>query len=321
MTGGQRYWNEDTQRWEDGTTAPATPPPPPRPEFLPPAPDVGPGGVPDPDAPTGVLPPLPAENWSLPEPPRPAARPFAGRRLVWGVLGGAAAAGVAVALILTSVLGDDGTDGRPGDRAGGAAGTQAPPPADEEAPGPTDVGTSGVEPSSDPSSSPSGGTPELPEGYELHEDPEGFTIARPTGWERESVTSQHGMDVVNYRAPDGFRRLQVYEIAEPSPEESFEVFLSDGTPKAEGFEKVALLPVETGETSGMRLEYRAHSLRGEPEVGSWHIQDVRFRAPGDGKVYAIAAYGAATDGIDPELDLVLTALAHFCPPSTTCSPE
>ncbi|WP_231155998.1 hypothetical protein [Streptomyces sp. CNZ748] len=323
MTGGQRYWNEDTQRWEDvvGVTAPATPPPPPRPEFLPPAPDAGPRGVPDPDAPTGVLPAPPAEGWSVPGPPRPAARPLAGRRLVWGVLGGAAAAGVAVALVLTSVLGDDGADGRADDRAGGAVDTQAPPAADEEAPGPTDVGTNGAELPSDTPSSPSGETPELPEGYELHEDPEGFTIARPTGWERESVASQHGMDVVNYRAPDGFRRLQVYEIAEPSPQESFEVFLSDGTPKAEGFEKVALLPVETGETSGMRLEYRADSLRGEPEVGSWHIQDVRFRAPGDGKVYAIAAYGAPTDGIDPELDLALTALAHFCPPSTTCAPE
>ncbi|MPY63973.1 hypothetical protein FNH08_44480, partial [Streptomyces spongiae] len=37
MSGGQRYWNEETQRWEDGTqeTAHATPPPPGRPDHEP----------------------------------------------------------------------------------------------------------------------------------------------------------------------------------------------------------------------------------------------------------------------------------------------
>ncbi|MEU5647854.1 hypothetical protein ABZ767_00775 [Streptomyces pseudogriseolus] len=313
MTGGQRYWNEDTQRWEDGdgaTTAPVTPPPPPPPSFEPTVPAPAPGGVSDPDAP-------PAGGWSTPEPPVPGARPYAGRRrLVWGVLGGAAAAGVAVALVLTLVVRDDdggGTD----DRAGGTTTTQASPstPGEPE-PVPTEDSSDLVEPSSEssgPEPSP------LPEGYELHRDAEGFTIARPTGWERESVPSQHGFDVVNYRSPDGFRRLQVYEIAESSPEESFELFLADGTPKADGFQQVELVRLDAEGVDGMRLAYVADSLRGEPEVGSWHVQDIRFRSPADGKVYAVAAYGAPTDGIDPELDLALTAVTHFCPPSATCA--
>ncbi|GGT31543.1 hypothetical protein ABT368_02570 [Streptomyces althioticus] len=315
MTGGQRYWNEDAQRWEDaggagsgsgaGSGASVTPPPPPPPSFQPVVPTSAPGGVTDPDAPAGG-------GWSVPEPPKPGASGAGRRRMVWGVLGGAAAVGVAVALVLSLVVGDDGGGGGADDRAGGP-GTSAPQessptPEGESEAVPTKTSTTGS-PSADPSA--------LPEGYELHQDAEGFTIARPTGWERETVPSQHGFDVVNYRSPDGFRRLQVYEIAESSPEESFELYLSEDTPKPDGFQQVEMVPLDAG-VEGVRLEYLADSLRGEPEVGSWHVQDVRFRSPEDGKVYAVAAYGAPTDGVDPELELVLVAVEHFCPPSATC---
>ncbi|MGW5900518.1 hypothetical protein ACWFQ6_01945 [Streptomyces althioticus] len=312
MTGGQRYWNEDAQRWEDaggagaGAGAPVTPPPPPPPSFQPVVPTSSPGGVTDPDAPAGG-------GWSVPEPPKPGASDAGRRRMVWGVLGGAAAVGVAVALVLSLVVRDDGGGGGADDRAGGT-GTSAP----QKSPPPTPEGESEAVPTeTSTTGSPSADPSALPEGYELHQDAEGFTIARPTGWERETVPSQHGFDVVNYRSPDGFRRLQVYEIAESSPEESFELYLSEDTPKPDGFQRVEMVPLDAG-VEGVRLEYLADSLRGEPEVGSWHVQDVRFRSPEDGKVYAVAAYGAPTDGVDPELELVLLAVQHFCPPSATC---
>ncbi|GAA3498826.1 hypothetical protein GCM10019016_059290 [Streptomyces prasinosporus] len=329
MSGGRRYWNEDAQRWEDGGdgAAPVTPPPPPRPEFLPSAPDAradaaaggAPGGAPVPGAGHGAWssPELPHGGIRPPAEPAPSAGRGPGRRLLWGVLGGAAAAGAAVALVLTPAVGGDGEEGGPGSRDDKAA-TTGPSPTGDAAPGPTAPGTDGAGPTGGPSGSPSGEAPGLPADYELHTDAEGFTIARPVGWTREAVASQHGMDVVNYRSADGYRRLQVYEVAESSPQESFDLFLSDRTPKADGFEKVALEPVDEGGVTGLRLEYRAASLRGEPDLGSWHVQDVRFRAPDDGKVYAIAAYGAPTDGVDPELHLALTAVAHFCPPDTTC---
>jgi hypothetical protein len=237
---------------------------------------------------------------------------------VWGVLGGAAAAGVAAALVLTLLVGGDGEGGGPGgpgdDKAASVGASRT---------GDTASGTAGAEPTDggpgdDASASPSDPASGLPADYELHTDAEGFTIARPRGWTREAAASQHGMDVVNYRSADGYRRLQVYEVAESSPEASFDLFLSKKTPKAAGFEKVALEPLDEGDVTGMRLEYRADSFRGEPDVGGWHVQDVRFRSPGDGKLYAIAAYGPPTDGIDPELGLVLTALTHFCPPATSC---
>ncbi|MEV5884020.1 hypothetical protein AB0L74_15050 [Streptomyces sp. NPDC052020] len=329
MSGGQRYWNEETQRWEDGTAGalPAGPPPPPRPDFSPSAPQdpdghpaPGPGG---PDGPSGT--------WSLPEPPHtapwpptestaPAPAPAAGsrgpsRRVVWSVLGGAAVAGVATALVLTLVMGGDG-DGEGGTH-GGPSPVSASPSLTAE---PSAPAADSPGPSPDETATPSGPSSAPPAGYELHTDPEGFTLARPVGWIREAVASQHGIDVVTYRSSDGERRLQIFEVAEPSPDDSFELFLSEDTPKAEGFERLSLENLDDGDFTGTRLEYLAASLKGGPDIGTWHVVDLRFQAA-DGKVYAIAAYGPDADGRDDERELVHTALGHFCPPYTECGTD
>ncbi|MFF0538987.1 hypothetical protein ACWDF1_13305 [Streptomyces coelicoflavus] len=361
MSGGQqRYWNEATQRWEDTAAgaAAATPPPPPRPVSAPgtppgvdpgrpedvsaPVPPPAHGGwsVPeepapgvDPGRPEGVpapVPPPPHDGWSVPEEPQtgswpppvpPQAPRGPSRRLVWSVLGGAAVAGAAVALVLTLVLpGDDGTDDR-GAPAGASPTASDPTASDPTAP-PSASDTSTLrtgEPGTptDVSGSPSGTATALPGGYEPYTDPEGFTVARPAGWVRDAVPSQYGIDVVNYRSSDGELRLQVYQVEEASPEASFELFLSDDTPKADGFRKLSLQNLDDGDFTGSRLEYVADSIKGEPDVGTWHVVDERFVAA-DGEVYAIAAYGADADGRDDERELLRTALGHFCPPDTTC---
>ncbi|XKK63442.1 hypothetical protein HFP71_13955 [Streptomyces sp. ARC32] len=291
-----------------------------------PAPGVDPGrpeGIPAP------VPPPPHGGWSVPEEPHtgswppqvpPQAPRGPSRRLVWSVLGGAAAAGAAVALVLTLVFpGDDGTDDR--GAPAGPSPTASAPTADPTSP-PSASGTSTLrtgEPGTptDASGSPSGTATALPGGYEPYTDPEGFTVARPAGWVRDAVPSQYGIDVVNYRSSDGELRLQVYQVEEASPEASFELFLSDDTPKAEGFRKLSLQTLDDGDFTGSRLEYVADSIKGEPDVGTWHVVDERFVAA-DGEVYAIAAYGADADGRDDERELLLTALGHFCPPDTTC---
>ncbi|WP_272587196.1 hypothetical protein [Streptomyces sp. M92] len=350
MNGGQqRYWNETTQRWEDtaGGTAPVTPPPPPRPAATPPPPR--PAAAPEAPAgehaghPAGASAPVPPPThgaWSAPEPPRtgawsasepprtgawpqpghppvppPARTGRPSRRLVWSVLGGAGAAGAVAALVLTLVVpGDDGTDDR-GGHAAGPAGTSAS--AGHSTPEPSALRTDEPEASAEAPATPSATAPGLPADYELHADPEGFTVARPVGWVRETVPSKYGIDVVNYRSSDGERRLQVYQVEEASPEASFELFLSDGTPKAEGFRKISLETLDDGDFTGSRLEYLVDSVRGEPDVGTWHVVDERFVAA-DGEVYAIAAYGADADGREDERELLRTALGHFCPPHTAC---
>ncbi|MDQ0992596.1 hypothetical protein [Streptomyces sp. V3I7] len=308
MSGGQRYWNEDTQRWEDGTgatgaAAAPTQPPPARPDF---APEVAPDAPPETAAPSGAWP----GTGAWPPVEQPAAPTSAGgftparglnRRLVWSVLVGAAAAGVAVSLVLTLVVGkghdapDDrkGTAGRSGSPTPTAS-TQEPVTSSPPAPGPT-----------------------LPAGYESYDDKEGFRIAMPTGWKRGTTDSVYGMPVINYRSPNRDHRLQIYQVSEESPDASFELYLSGETPKPKGFEKLGLLNMDQGEFVGSRLEYLADSLRGEPDLGTWHVYDERF-VGADGKIYAIAAYGADSDGRDDELELVTTALDWFCPPHTSC---
>src|SRR3954471_6098169 len=395
MSGGVRYWNEETQRWEDGdgsgtATGPVTPPPPARPGAVPTwppgvsgaaygephgappadgtatptagpvapvwppaagsagaeaAPDktvgaaAGPGStepsvevVPVPPPPPPPSPPVgwpgtgggstwhgpgtagapgaPDGGWSSVErlgggsapsaewsgtswstaaqtSPQTAAQtavtvPPTGtnRRLVWSVLAGVAAVGVAVTLVLTLVGGGDEDD-----KAGGASPTptggvsQQSDPYESPTPTPTED-----------TASPPASAPDLPAGYELYEDEEGFRIARPASWARTTVTSKYGIDVVNYRSADGARRLQVYQVAGEAPAASFQRYLSADTPKPDGFEKVDLQPVEEAGFTGERLEYRADSLSGEPDVGPWHVYDERFVAQ-DGFIYAIAAYG------------------------------
>ncbi|WP_329014026.1 hypothetical protein [Streptomyces sp. NBC_01601] len=401
MSGGERYWNEDTQRWEEGAgaggTAGATPPP--RPDHAPPTrPAWPPAGEPrepaaserppadpaptppasdwpraadspespaaerssadrssappalawppagespappapawppaddSPAPPTPVWPPAgqsptaawpPADHPAPPTTPWPVTDPASttadwppadpseppakgpSRRVLWSVIVGAAAAGVAVSLVLALVVGKDDSD----DRGPVARRTPSAP------------ARSAQETSADPTPSPSPSAP--PAGYAVRDDSEGFRTAVPDGWTRASVPSEHGISVVNFRSPDRERRLQVYEVSEASPDASFELYLSPETAKPRGFEQLSLRNLDEGDFTGSRLEYLADTIRDEPEVGTWHVYDERFVAS-DGKIYALAAYGADADGRDDELELLTTALAWFCPPGMNCDDD
>ncbi|MEU3252778.1 hypothetical protein [Streptomyces sp. NPDC006997] len=260
----------------------------------------------------------PGGGWSSPElPQRGGGGLGLSRRTLWTVLGGAAVAGAAVALVLTLVVGDGngGADADGKGKASGAAGatSESTAPVSEPPPGgdasPADGEASPPEESPSPSA-----TVDVPAGYELYDDAEGFTIARPVGWTREAVDSQYGMDIVNYRSADGELRLQVFQVAESSPEASFELFLSDDTPKADGFEELSL---ERVSEAGSRLEYLADAIKGEPDAGPWHVVDERFVAA-DGNLYAVAAYGPDADGREDEREMLRTALGYFCPPHYAC---
>ena len=254
--------------------------------------------------------PWPGASWPpVGQPAAPAPARGMSRRLVWSVLIGAAAVGVAVSLVLTLVVPSEDDKDEP---SVAASGSQSSPPAEvsqQSDPYPT---------ATEETAPPSASAPELPAGYESYEDQEGFRIARPKGWTRGTVPSQYGISVVNYRSADGERRLQVYQVSEESPDASFDLYLSDQTAKPAGFDELSLQNLDDGEFTGSRLEYLADRIKGEPDVGTWHVYDERFVAA-DGNIYAVAAYGRDSDGRDDELELLTTALDHFCPPYA-CDP-
>ncbi|MEV2255789.1 hypothetical protein AB0I94_35430 [Streptomyces sp. NPDC050147] len=159
------------------------------------------------------------------------------------------------------------------------------------------------------------GVPPAP--YEEVFDEEGYRLAVPRGWVRDLVEPAEGFNVVNYRSPEGDRRIQVYRVGESSPYASLRTWL-DETPMPGGFDQLA--PLERRDDEGRpaaRLTYLADTFKGEPDIGTWHVIDHRFEAV-DGELYALAVYGSEADGRDDEEEFMATALAWFCPPDEIC---
>ncbi|MFJ2262872.1 hypothetical protein ACIOKD_31965 [Streptomyces sp. NPDC087844] len=178
----------------------------------------------------------------------------------------------------------------------------------ETSDGPVDGSEDGAPPAQ-PSAS-------LPAGYEPWQDAEGFRVALPTGWERDARSSQYGIDVIDYRSPDGTRRLQVFQLMETSPYESLQVAQVEAQ-KLDGYEALSLAEVTGGEEQAAEHEYRTDEIAGEQGGGTRHVIDHRFEAA-DGERYALVAYGSDADGPDDERELVDNALRWFCPPGTQC---
>jgi len=171
---------------------------------------------------------------------------------------------------------------------------------------------------SDDTSSVGSASAALPDDYESLQDAEGFRVALPQGWQRDSRTSQYGIDVVDYRSPDGTRRLQVFQLMETSPYASVEEAQTEAE-KLDGYELISLgeIPGDAGQAA--EHEYRADEIAGEKGgSGTRHVIDHRFEAS-DGERYALVAYGDDADGASDERKLVDTAVLWFCPPGLECA--
>ncbi|MEW2398666.1 hypothetical protein [Streptomyces sp. NPDC046862] len=216
--------------------------------------------------------------------------------------------------MLTQMGGDGDDDGRDNKAAESVAPTDPTDPTDTS----TSTSESPTGEATEESSSPSLTAAGLPSGYDSFDDPEGFRAAVPDGWDRDSVPSKYGMDVVNFRSPDREQRIQVFAVAEATPQESFDLFLSPDTPKADSFRQLGREDLSDGDFVGERLEYTVDSIRGEPDVGTWHVVDTRFAAS-DGALYAVAVYGRDDDGRSDEVEMADTAVGWFCPPGGTCA--
>ncbi|MFK8851078.1 hypothetical protein [Streptomyces sp. Ac-502] len=198
------------------------------------------------------------------------------------------ATAVIAAAAVTPVLLES-SDGEKPDRAAASA---APSPSRPAAPG---------------ASAP--GADALPDGYRLVDDEEGFRTAVPKGWGRVPSEGPAKAFEVDYDAPSGTRFLRVFEVSEPTPEQSFE----EARQREDFTALTAPEPFTDQHASGHSMEYRI----GDAGQAPWYVADIRFKAP-DGNLYGVAAYGGDDDLTD-ERTVAAAALRHFCPPRMTCA--
>ncbi|MFF4697414.1 hypothetical protein [Streptomyces chattanoogensis] len=309
--GGAARWNRETQRWEDGTPPPAayTGPLPPRPHFRPsvgtapgapvPAQDTGPGPAPrpgrEPAAPAGrePVPPAGPDEGILLVPGPPDAVPGPARRTM------ALAAGTAVAVIAAGLGGGyllwrD----HDADPAAAPARTSAKPTPSTPSTGPSASTAPPV------SSGP-------PEGYRTVHDEEGFTLAVPSGWQREK--RKNG---VFYLSPDGRGLLQVFQNTDSSgtPREALENTSDELSHSARnpGYEQIGLGPLPGPAPDSASDAYQLVYAYDSEDVGDRvKVVDCAFTAS-DGRQFAVLVRGTEAEWPQQEQTQRI-ALRSFAP--------
>ncbi|MFF0472334.1 hypothetical protein [Streptomyces sp. NPDC004284] len=260
------------------------PPPPPPPQY---SPQYGPGHDPQYVPESG--------GWQYPAPPLPAPRPRSRAAL---------AAGVAVAVLAAGSVGawavwGGGKDGK--DPVAGPPASVSAPTSESESPSP-----SSELPSESPSdtSAPMDDMP--PPGYHGVEDPQGFTIAVPEGWNR--TESDQG---VFYNAPDGQSLVQVFVVHEAglTPYDALRGASEDGRTNKPGYEELSLERV-TGEP-GAPADSAELVYAYDREGGRRKVVDRAFTGA-DGNHYAILAAGPET-AWPKQREVLRVALDHFAP--------
>lgn len=312
---GAPRWDARTQRWvwdapadapaPAGTpAAPPQAPPPYDPLAQPPAWSAPPYGPPAPTAPQaydGYLPPVPpAFDGTLPTappaydtllppgpptpppvPPRPPRPAGSGGRWLTPTTAGIAVAALAIGAAAVWFV-----ERSPSGPAAHAGATASGAPAD---------GGASASPTPPASSSPGGlsGTPSASTGspaggaHETVRDPDGFTIAVPTGWAREASGSG-----VFYRSPDRASLLQVFRVseAELSPLQAVQGASADLRARTPGYEEIRVGPVP-GSDDAAELVYEYDSAESH---GRRRGVERVSRTPDGGK-WAVLTAGPAAD--------------------------
>ncbi|MFI9260454.1 hypothetical protein ACIGT4_22555 [Streptomyces sioyaensis] len=337
--GGQARWNNETQRWEDGTPPPApyTGPPPRRPSFTPSvggaaAADTPPPGTPPTSAPATDTPPpaaAPRTTYPYPHPSAHAdalrdptnAAPYTTDRYATdpytndpyftptpesgvGYAPGARRrmgliAGAAVAVIVAAVGGGYLLWGHGDDPAA------ARPAARTTASAPPGAAT-GPSTGAPDSPTPAPTLSDLPDGYRLAHDKKGFTLAVPGTWTRSERKTG-----VFYTAPDDRGLVQIFEITDPeiTPREALQQ-ASQGLSGNPGYEEISLQPLgyPGPGIDANQLVYAYDSKRLGTRV---KVVDCAFTAT-DGRQFAVLVLGAEEDWPEQERTQEI-ALRTFVP--------
>ncbi|MCL6297474.1 hypothetical protein [Streptomyces kronopolitis] len=282
--GGQARWNNETQRWEDGTPPPApySGPMPSRPPYAPAAdaPDAASTGGPYPGPYPGPFPTSP--------PPAPAS---AGPRRT-ALIAGAAVAAIAVATLGGYLLLNR-HDVPPAAR----------PPSKASAPGTATAPSTGGPTGATATPTPASG---LPEGYRLVHDTKGFTLAVPGDWQRSERSTG-----VFYTAPDDRGLVQIFEITEPdtSPRTALEQ-ASKGLSGNPGYEEISLGPLD-GPAPGSDAAQLVYAYDSKKLGERVKVVDCAFTVS-DGRQFAVLVLGAEADWPQQQRTQQI-ALAAFAP--------
>lgn len=151
---------------------------------------------------------------------------------------------------------------------------------------------------------------EVPAGYRLVADPEGFSVAVPDGWERSLEK-----DRVFYRTADRASLVQIFQVTEAgmTPGEAVRLAskgLRDGT---EGYEEISVGPVDGAVNEGMSAEL-VYEYDSEESGGRRRGVERVFRVS-SGDLWAVLV--AAPAGEWPRQKEVLgAAIEHFKPNDT-----
>ncbi|WP_405996060.1 hypothetical protein [Streptomyces sp. NBC_00986] len=295
--GGQPYWNEDTQDWEDGdggaSAGRASEPPPVRPARDPVVElDRGPGtagqSVTDPDSLDGAYPSArrPAPEWG--------GRPH---RTWWAAGAGALVAAVVVTLVTVQLT--SGSRNPHDDKSGQETAVRSGSPSTE------DTTTASGAPSA--TDSPLADATDVPAGYRVVHDTAGFTIAVPDGWQRDERTNG-----VFYTIDGDRDLLQIYEVANPTgtPYEALQSTSNNRSNEEPGYEQLSLEDVTASTTApGQDAAELVYAYDNKTLNQRRQVVDYAFTAP-NGTQYAVLVAGSA-DEWPLQKDRLSVALAHF----------
>ncbi|MFE7837235.1 hypothetical protein ACFU53_14715 [Streptomyces sp. NPDC057474] len=170
-------------------------------------------------------------------------------------------------------------------------------------------GGSGGDAGSDADSDP-GGAP----GYVRSDDPAGFTVDVPSGWNRTAKTPTDKPTVVTYESPDGSRTLQLFLVSEGTPAESMDLAENEsyGFARLPGYR--VLDRSAPDDESYSEVVYR---FDGEGEPGPRQVIDHRFRTADD-TIYGVRLSAPESTPLDELREPVTMVVTSLCPTGVTC---
>jgi hypothetical protein len=156
-----------------------------------------------------------------------------------------------------------------------------------------------------------GGAP----GYVRSDDPAGFTVVVPAGWDRTAKTPKDKPTVVTYDSPDGSRTLQLFLVSEGTPAESMDLAENEdyGFARLPGY-RVVERSAADDDSSYSEIVYR---FDGEGDAGPRQVIDHRFRTADD-KIYGVRLSAPESTPLDELREPVTMVATSLCPTGATC---